>query len=76
MKEYEKLSQEEKEALHKNFLQDPDSFYKKAEEDQMKKNLKQNYKERFLTMTHLMKINQMLSNAKISHTKFLSNTTD
>jgi len=37
MKEYEKLSPEEKEDLYKKFLQDPDSFYKKAEEDQIRK---------------------------------------
>lgn len=74
MKEYEKLSPEERTALHNDFLQDPDSFYRKAEEDQMKRNLQQNYKERFLTMTRLMKINLMLSKAKISYTKFPSNT--
>ena len=74
MKEYEKLSPEERTALHDNFLQDPDSFYRKAEEDQMKKNLQKDHKQRFLTMTCLMKINLMLSKAKISHTKFPSNT--
>jgi hypothetical protein len=76
MKEYEKLSPEERTILHNNFLKDPDAFYKKAEEDQMKKNLQQNYKERFLTMTRLMKLNLLLAKAKISLTKFPSNTGD
>jgi hypothetical protein len=72
MKEYEKLSEKEREELHKQFLQDPDSFYRKSSEDQMEKNLQQSYKERFLTMTRLMKINLMLSQAKI----FSANTND
>ena len=74
MKEYENLSEEDRLDLHRKFLQDPDSFYRKAEEDQMKKNLQQSYKERFLIMTRLMKMNLMFSKAKISHTKFSSNT--
>lgn len=65
MKEYERLSEEEREKLHKQFLEDPETFYQKASEDQMKKNLKQSYKERFLTMTRLMKLNLMFSKAKI-----------
>jgi hypothetical protein len=76
MKAYENLSGKEKAELHKRFLQDPDSFYKKAEEDQMKKNLQKNYKERFLTMTRLMKMNIMFSRAKISSTNLSSNTND
>lgn len=48
MKEYEKLSEEEREELHKQFLKDPDSFYNKASEDQLKKSLQMSYKERFL----------------------------
>ena len=66
MKEYENLSQEERDELYKKFLQDPDSFYRKAEEDQLKKNLQRSYKERFYTMTSLMKMNSMLSKAKIT----------
>ena len=65
MKEYEKLSEEEREELHKQFLQDPDSFYNKDKEDQIKRNLQMSYKERFLTMTRLMKLGLMLSKAKI-----------
>lgn len=76
MKEYEKLTPEERIMLHNTYLQDPDSFYRKAEEDQLKRNLQQSYKERFLTMTRLMKLNLMLSKAKISYTKFPSNTHD
>jgi hypothetical protein len=68
MNEYEKLSEKEREELHKQFLLDPDSFYRKSSDDQLKKNLQQNYKERFLTMTRLMKINLMLSQARISST--------
>lgn len=76
MKEYEKLSDQEREELHKQFLANPDSFYRKASEDQMKKNLQQNYTERFLTMTRLMKINLMFSKAKVYPAKFSSNTND
>jgi len=65
MKEYEKLSEEEREELHKQFLQDPDSFYNKATQDQLQRNLQMSYKERFLTMTRLMKLGLMLSKAKI-----------
>ncbi|HEX6846344.1 MAG TPA: hypothetical protein VF144_05175 [Chitinophagaceae bacterium] len=76
MDDYLKLSEEEKEKLYKQFLQDPDSFYRKASEDQMKKNLQQDYTERFLTMTRLMKINLMFSKAKVYPAKFSSNTHD
>ena len=67
MKEYDQLTPQEKNDLHNNFLQEPDSFYEKAETDQMKKALKKNYKERFLTMTRLMKLSLMLSRAKITY---------
>ena len=73
MKEYEKLSEEEREELHKQFLQDPDSFYNKASEDQLKRNLQMDYKERFLTMTRLMKLGLMLSKAKIIPTNSPNN---
>lgn len=42
-------------------------FYEKAETDQLKKALESSYLERFLTMTRLMKIGKMLSEAKIIH---------
>lgn len=74
MKEYEKLSEEEREELHKQFLEEPDAFYKKASDDQMKKHLQQSYKERFLTMTRLIKLNLMLSKATISHANTPPNT--
>jgi len=70
MKEYSQLTEEERLALYNNFLQEPDSFYEKAENDQLRKALLSSYKERFLTMTRLMKINFMLSNAKITHKPF------
>ena len=49
MKEYLMLSEEEREALYKNFLQEPDAFYQKAEDDLLKNALKLSYKERFLS---------------------------
>ena len=65
MKEYLKLTEEEREALHNNFLQEPDAFYEKAEMDQLRQSLKRTYKERFLVMTNLMKMNLMFSRARI-----------
>ncbi len=66
MKEYLKLSDKEREALHNNFLQEPDAFYEKAEMDQLRVALKRTTKERFLVMTSLMKMNIMFSKAKIT----------
>ena len=65
MKEYLKLTQEERDALHNSFLQEPDAFYEKAEMDQLRQSLKRTYKERFLMMTSLMKMNLMFSKARI-----------
>lgn len=70
MKEYILLDEDERLALEKNFLEDPDSFYKKAEEDRIKGDLKKSYTERFLTMTRLMKMGLMLAKAKITHGSF------
>lgn len=67
MKNYLELTEEERSALQQNFLQEPDSFYEKAETDQLKEALQRSYKDRFLTMTRLMKLNLMLSKAKITH---------
>jgi hypothetical protein len=67
MKEYLKLSEEERKALHDNFLQEPDAFYEKAEMNQLRDALKLSYKERFLVMTRLMKMSIMFKNAKIIH---------
>ena len=67
MKEYLKLSEEEREALHNNFLQEPDAFYEKAEMDQLRDALNRSHKERFLVMTRLMKMNIMFKNEKITH---------
>ncbi|MGC4037657.1 MAG: hypothetical protein QM764_16975 [Chitinophagaceae bacterium] len=65
MKEYLQLTDDEREDLHKQFLQEPDAFYEKAENDLLKQSLKQSYTERFLTMTRLMKLGFMLSKARI-----------
>jgi len=67
MKNYLQLTDEEKENLYKNFLQEPDAFYEKAEMDQLKGSLKLSHKERFLIMTRLMKRSLMFKNAKISN---------
>lgn len=65
MKDYLLLTDEQRAELEKNFLNDPDSFYKKAEEDRLQENLSKSYTERFLSMTRLMKMSIMFSNAKI-----------
>jgi len=67
MKEYSQLTEEEQKELYNQFLQEPDSFYEKAEMDQLKDALKQSYTDRFLTMTRLMKLGIMLSKAKITY---------
>ena len=72
MKKYLQLSEEERLILEKNFLEDPDKYYKNAGEEQLKNAFKRSYKERFLTMTRLMKLNIMLSKAKITHRNFPS----
>jgi hypothetical protein len=74
MKEYSQMSEEEQNELHKQFLEEPDAFYEKAELDQLRNALKQPYTERFLTMTKLMKSGMMLSKAKISYSHSSSNT--
>lgn len=65
--DYLKLNDTEREALHNQFLQEPDAFYEKAEMDQLRNSLKLSHKERFLVMTKLMKIGMMLKKAKITH---------
>lgn len=70
MKKYSQLSDEDKLALHNNFLQEPDSFYEKAEMDQIIKALERTPEERFFMMTRLMKLNRMLSGAKITRKPF------
>lgn len=67
MKKYEKTDAKEQPGVHQNFLHEPDAFYEKAEMDQLKEALKKNDKEKFLTMTRLMKLNIMLSKAKITY---------
>ena len=67
MKQYSQLTEDEKLALHENFLQEPDSFYEKAEVDQLKEALSRTTGERFFVMTRLMKLNRMFAKAKITH---------
>lgn len=67
LKKYLELSEEERNELYNQFLQEPDAFYEKAELDLLKKSLQMSYKERFLVMTRLMKRNIMLKQAKIVH---------
>jgi hypothetical protein len=66
MKEFLALTENERKALEQNFVQEPDSFYTKAENDQLIEALNRTYTERFLVMTRLMKMNRMLSKAKIT----------
>jgi len=74
MKKYSQLTEDEQLALQKNFLQEPDSFYEKAEMDQLRQALLRTPEERFFIMTRLMKLNRMLSKAKITHKpSFLDN---
>jgi hypothetical protein len=72
MKKYDQLSEDEQKSLHESFLKEPEAFYEKAERDQLKKALKRTYEERFFMMTSLMKLNIMLSKAKITYTPFIS----
>ncbi len=67
MKQYSQLTDDEQLALQKSFLQEPDSFYEKAEMDQLKEALRRTHEERFLIMTRLMKMNLLLKKAKITH---------
>lgn len=73
MQEFSDLTPEEQEALKNNFLQDPDAFYQKAEDNILKKSLGASYKQRFLDMTRLMKMQIMLSKAKITTNNSSSN---
>jgi hypothetical protein len=74
MKDYHEMTEQERKKLEEQFLRDPDSFYKKAETDLLMKALKRSYKERFLVMTSLMKMNNLLSRARITHQGITPNT--
>jgi hypothetical protein len=67
MKKYSQLKEDEQLALQKNFLQEPGSYYEKAEMDQLRQALLRTPEERFFIMTRLMKLNRILSKAKITH---------
>ena len=67
MKKYSQLTEDEEMSFQKNFLKEPDSFYEKAEMDQLRQALLRTPEERFFIMTRLMKLNRMLSKAKITH---------
>lgn len=60
---------EEKDQLETAFMRDPDSFYRKAEEERLREALTRSDKERFLVMTRLMKMNALFSHAKITSGK-------
>jgi hypothetical protein len=76
MKEYNELTEKQRKELEEQFLHDPDFFYKKAETDRLKEALKRTYKERFLVMTSLMKMGNMLSKARITKQGYIPNTKD
>ncbi len=76
MKEYNQLTEKQRKELEEQFLRDPDSFYKKAETDRLNEALKRTYKERFLVMTSLMKMGNMLSKARITKQGYIPNTKD
>ncbi len=69
MKNYDSLSNKEQEALAQSFAQEPDAFFEKAENDLLREALSRTYTERFYTMTRLMKMNRMMSKAKITINK-------
>ncbi|MES1218263.1 MAG: hypothetical protein ABUT20_22345 [Bacteroidota bacterium] len=75
MKEYLQLTEEQRKELYENFLREPDSFYEKAEMDQLREALQKSYTERFLTMTRLMKMGIMFSKAKITRSPLPSTNT-
>jgi hypothetical protein len=52
---------------NKNNLQEADGNYEKAELDLLREALHRSYKERFLVLTQLYKIQQTLSKAKITY---------
>jgi hypothetical protein len=76
MKDYNELTEMERKELEEQYLRDPDFFYKKADTDRLKEALKRSYKERFLVMTRLMKMNMMLSKARITKQGATPNTKD
>lgn len=66
IEDYMKLTEEERESLHQLFLKEPDAFYEKAENELLQQSINMTDKERFLTMTRLMKISVMIKNAKVA----------
>lgn len=56
---------------HKNILEEPAADYEKAEMDLLRNAQKHTYKERFLIMTRLMKMDMMFRKAKITHKPFI-----
>ncbi len=66
MKSFWALTEDEQKELEQSFVQEPDAFYEKAENDQLAEALNRSYTERFLVMTRLMKMNRMFAKAKIT----------
>ncbi len=54
----------------KNIASEPTADYEKAEMDSLKLALTRSYKERFLIMTRLMKMDMMFRKSKITHQQF------
>jgi hypothetical protein len=52
---------------NKNILQEEGSSYEQAEINLLRDALKRSYKERFLMLTRLYKVQQTLQKAKITH---------
>ena len=52
---------------NKNILKESAAAYDKAETDLLREALKRSYKERFLMLTRLYKIQQTLNKAKITY---------
>ncbi len=56
---------------NRNIISEPTADYEKAEMDLLRNAQKHSYTERFLMMTTLMKMDQMLRSAKITHKPFV-----
>ena len=53
--------------LHKHIVDEPQPDYEKAEMDLLREGLRRSYKERFLFLNQLIKIQRTMQRAKITH---------